>query len=71
MPGLSHCEMQLMNAAKNMQRHWEITASTWRDKARLDFEKSYIEPLMPEVKAAVSAISEINSLLNKAIHECS
>ncbi len=71
MKGLSRSEIQLINAMKDMQRNWEATAASWNDQARVDFENEFIQELLPSVKGAVNAITEINRLLSQAIQECS
>jgi len=71
MPHVSHGEILLAKAARDLEMNWEITAQTWRDKARTDFEKTHIESLIPEVRRAADAITQINRLLHKAIRECS
>jgi len=71
MPGLSHSEMLLANAAKDLRRSWERTASAWRDHARAELQKAYIDPLVPAAKTALTAMDEITMLLRQAITECS
>lgn len=67
----SGSDRQLINALKELLRHWEETSSSWRDQARAGFEKEYIQELVPVAHAALSAMGEINRLLQQAIHECS
>ena len=71
MPQVSHGDILLSKAVHELEINWEITAHNWKDKARADFEKKYIDTLVPEVRRAADAITQINRLLHKAIHECS
>lgn len=68
---LSHSEVLLSGSVKDMQRSWQETASGWRDKARAEFERDYIDEIVPAIKAAINAMNEINQLLGRAIKECS
>ena len=70
MPGLSHSEAVLSKAGRELQMNWELTATLWRDHARADFEKTYLDELRPAVKSAVGAIERINRLLGEALREC-
>ena len=70
MPRLSHGEVILSSAGKDLRMNWEITASLWKDRARTDFEKAYLDELLPAVKSAVGAIERTNKLLGEAIREC-
>ena len=71
MPRLSHGEALLSGAAKDLRMNWELTASLWKDRARADFERTYIDELLPAVKSAVGAIENANKLLGEAIRQCS
>jgi len=71
MPRLSHSEVILSGALRDLRRSWQETSSSWRDKARADFEKEYIDELLPALSGAMSSINEVNRLLQQAISECS
>ncbi|MCW8130073.1 MAG: hypothetical protein KIS92_06970 [Planctomycetota bacterium] len=70
MRGIGSSDRQLINALGELQRQWEETASTWRDQARADFEKEFIQDLFPMGRAAVASIGEIDRLLKQCIQEC-
>ena len=67
----NNSDAQLMSALNDLERDWAITAETWRDKARADFEKAYVEELSTTVRRAVNDIGEIKQLLRKAVRDCS
>ncbi len=71
MPSPSHSDVALSNALKDLKRGWEETAAAWHDQARTDFEKEFIQEYEFSVKQAIHAITEINTILRKAISECS
>ena len=70
MARLSHSEVLLSKAGRELRMSWELTGSLWRDQARAEFEKSYLDEIRPAVKAAVGAIERINTLLAEAIKAC-
>ena len=71
MPRLSHNEVILSGAMSNLQKAWQETAAVWADQARSEFEKAYIDELVPAVKRAIGAANEVKELLERAIRECS
>ncbi len=71
MRGLSHSDRQLISAMKDLERDWEQTASEWRDQARAEFQKEFMDDLVPSVRGAVNGITELNRILMQAIKECS
>ena len=60
----------LMKALKDVMVHWESSASSWRDKARVDFDKDFLQELIPAVRGASIASQEIENLLRKVRSEC-
>ncbi len=68
---LGHAEETLARAMRELNLGWEVTAQTWKDKARRDFEAEYVDVFVPAVKAAVSAMKSTAELLGEAIRECS
>ena len=71
MPGLSHSEAVLAKAGRELRLGWEATAPHWRDRARAELEKGYIDEFLPAVKSAVRAIERVNGILMEAISKCS
>jgi uncharacterized protein YukE len=71
MRGMSNSDRQVISALKDFQRQWEETSALWHDQARADFEKEYIQELLPAAKTAVAAMGELDRLLKQAIQDCS
>ena len=71
MPRLSHSETFLTKAVKEMQLHWNLTSSAWKDKARADFQKTYLDELIPAVRSVITSTGRVNQLLEEAIRKCS
>jgi hypothetical protein len=69
--GVGDNEGQLANAIDQLNKRWDATGSSWRDKARDDFEQEYIEEIRRVTKVAQSGMRNINDLLRQVIRECS
>lgn len=71
MSRLSHSELILTAAFKDLQRSWADTAAGWHDKARAEFEAQNLRELLMATKTAADAMGEISRLLEQASRECS
>jgi hypothetical protein len=71
MHALSHSEILLGKAAKDLKTNWATATASWQDQARQEFEKTCIDELLPAVKSAINAMNEVNRLLEQAVRECS
>ena len=71
MPRVIHDETVITKALHELETSWVITSAQWNDKARTDFDKNFIEPLLPQVKRAADAMAQISRLLRKAVNKCS
>ncbi len=60
----------LTSALKDLLTHWEHAGSSWRDRARADFEKDCLEDLAPAVRTASNAVQQIEELLRQVLKEC-
>jgi hypothetical protein len=60
----------LSKAMRDLLMAWEQTQIGWRDQARTDFEKNYIDELRSSVKAALDAMTAIGEFLGKARYDC-
>lgn len=61
----------LNKAVKDLMVHWEHHSSSWRDQARVDFDKDFLQELVTAVRGASRAAQEIENLLHKVRSECS
>jgi len=62
---------KLNNATKDLLVKWEQTKSVWSDSRAQAFEHDFIEPLGPQVRAALSAMERLGAVLASAQRECS
>ena len=70
MSRLSHSEIILAAALKDLQRSWAETAAGWHDAARAELEAAHLRELMMAAKTAADAMGEISRLLDQAVREC-
>ncbi|MBM4047460.1 MAG: hypothetical protein FJ279_20330 [Planctomycetes bacterium] len=68
---LSTNDEVLHQAMDEMLKRWSNTASGWRDEARREFQKEYIDELDPAVRGACTAMKSLYALLRKVREECS
>ena len=61
----------LSGALKDLETHWELTKSGWRDAARDKFDTDYLETLRIAVRTASNSMTQIEQLLNQVRRECS
>jgi hypothetical protein len=61
----------MTKALKDLLVHWERAGGSWRDKARVEFDKDYLQELLPAVRAASNAAKQIEILLEKVRSEVS
>lgn len=66
----SASDAQLVSAVNDLLRDWAVAGEEWRDQARAEFEKEYVEELSPAVRRAVGDIRELKQVLRRAIQEC-
>jgi hypothetical protein len=61
----------LTKALKDLLTRWEASSSSWKDQARAEFDKDFLQELIPAVRGASRAAQEIENLLSKVRSECS
>ncbi len=57
-------------ATRMLNLEWEKTKTYWRDAKSQEFEHRYLEDLPGLVAAAISAMEEVELLLNKVRSDC-
>jgi len=61
----------LVMAASDLAAAFAATAEVWMDDARLDFERTRLEPLLERVRDAAVAMDALHHLLAEARRTCS
>ena len=60
----------LAGALNDLIKKWQSTGSSWRDKARDEFEKDYLEEIQTTVKNTQAALVAMDELLRQVQREC-
>ncbi len=61
---------KLKNALQDLLVKWEDTKLIWNDRRAAQFERDFIEPLEPNVRAALSAMDRLASQITLAERDC-
>jgi hypothetical protein len=61
---------KIATAYKTLRLHWESTKEHWHDDNRRRFEEDYLDPLEPQVAAALEAIGNLSEVMRRAEQEC-
>lgn len=61
---------RLQDATKQILLRWDDTKEVWDDKRRADFEKTYLEPLEPQVRQTLDKLRRLSQVFNQAYQEC-
>ena len=63
-------EALLIHAIERLNRSWMQTAAGWNDKARMEFEKQYVDEFRLAAKRSAQAMRNIGALLSQIRKEC-
>ena len=61
---------KLKNGLTELLIKWEETRQIWNDQRSRQFEKQFIDPLEPEVRAALAAMDRLNAQITQAERDC-
>ena len=61
---------KLVEALKVLNVRWEAARDGWDDLAGREFEEAHVEPITPQVHAAVRAIDRLAVIISQMRHEC-
>jgi hypothetical protein len=61
---------KLVESLKVLAVRWEAARDGWDDQAGRDFEEKHVEPIAPQVQAAVRAIDRLAAVIYQMRHEC-
>lgn len=67
---LNSAAMQIQRATKQLQERWHETQETWNDPVSKEFQAKFLEPILPELRIALTAAQELSELLNRAEQFC-
>jgi hypothetical protein len=61
---------KLVESLKVLAARWEAAREGWDDVAGREFEADCVEPIAPQVQAAVRAIDRLAAVVSQMRHEC-
>ncbi len=61
---------KLVEALKVLTIHWETARDGWDDLAGREFEQTHVEPIAPQVRAAIRAIDRLAVAITQMRGEC-
>jgi hypothetical protein len=61
---------KLVEALKVLTVRWGEARDGWDDQAGREFEETYVEPIAPQVQAAVRAIDRLAAVIGQMRYEC-
>jgi hypothetical protein len=61
---------KLVEALKILTVRWEDARDGWDDEAGREFEENHVEPIGPQVRAAVRAIDQLAVVISQMRNEC-
>jgi hypothetical protein len=61
---------RLTALAKNISLRWSETQNYWRDAKSGEFDRRFMQELLPNVNKAATAIEKLDELLKKIRKEC-
>lgn len=67
---LTSGQARLNKAYKNLRIRWDHARQSWKDANASAFERDHIDSLDPKVRAALSAMERLGSMLNQMEREC-
>jgi hypothetical protein len=62
--------VQLQDGLKKLLVKWEETKMHWDDTVRRDFEKTYIEPLVDQIKVTMQAQEDLSRMMQVCYQDC-
>lgn len=61
---------RLQDSVKTIKLRWEETSDVWNDVRRVEFDKTYMEPIEPQVRATLERLRKLASVFHQACQEC-
>ena len=60
----------LSQAVKDLMARWADVQAVWSDAQSQEFEKTYLAPLVQDVRSALGAMDHLNHVLLMIENEC-
>ena len=63
-------QSQMQDALKELLMKWDRVKEQWADEKAKEFEKEYLDPLKPKVRATLSGLERVGEAISAARREC-
>jgi len=60
---------RLQRDTKRLKDKWLETKVHWKDKTSVEFEREFLQPLMPGIKLGLAAVYELAEIVDEAEKE--
>ena len=67
---LGSARTRLRGSLKELQIRWDEVRRSWDDVKSRDFEKQFLQPLEPRIRAAMTAMEKMEGILAGARRDC-
>ncbi len=67
---MSESQNRLVSLTRELLAEWEHTKQYWNDAKSAEFEKRFLDELLPAVNAAVTNIESLERILSKIHDDC-
>ncbi len=61
---------KLKQGHEDLGVRWQDVAAGWDDLARRAYEEEHLEPLVPDLQAALRAIDRLSAVISQMHQEC-
>ena len=61
---------KLKQSHEDLMIRWQDVVAGWDDQARRAFEEEHLEPIAPDLQAALRAIDRLSATISQMISEC-
>ncbi|MCA9196094.1 MAG: hypothetical protein KDA87_01100 [Planctomycetales bacterium] len=62
---------RIQHATKELHDAWLDTKPYWHDKTSRDFEKNFLDPILPELRLLMAEVREVEEMYAKVKTDCS
>lgn len=67
---LANSRTRLKGALKELQYRWDQVRLRWNDVKAVEFEKQFLEPMEPRLRAAMTAMEKMEATLARVRRDC-
>ena len=57
-------------ALEHLETVWNESSTEWNDVVSRNFQEYHLEPMLPQIKLALDAISRMSLLINEVERDC-